>query len=142
MNTRTVQRAAARPLGEVFDDPGEFLRVVALPAGVLDELPCTGHYRPTLGCARDGDAAPAAELEEALIAQSAKGTKNRIRVHAELGCQILRRRETLTRLGLAVYDRAADLRSDLLVETGRLLATYLDIDHDAINNSFSLRGAT
>ena len=81
------------------------------------------------------DAAAAAELEHAFIAEQSQGAEHGIGVHAQHCGQILGRGEPFTGLGLAVGDGAADLACDLLVEVGGVGLVYLDIQHGASNTS-------
>ena len=72
----------------------------------------SGHHGTTLGRPGDCDPASASELEQPFVAQRPQCAEHRVRVHAENGREVFRRREALARLGLAVCDRAADLSSD------------------------------
>ena len=75
----------------------------------------------------DGYPAAAAELEQPLVAEKAERPEDRIRVHAEDGGEVPRRREPLARFRFAVGDRSSDLRRNLL---------ELDLPHGAIYPSF------
>jgi hypothetical protein len=58
----------ASTLGQGLDDPGEFLRRVAVSAGVGDQILGSLQDGALVGGAGYGDASAATELEEALVA--------------------------------------------------------------------------
>ena len=62
----------------------------------------------------DDHAAPAAEVDEALVAQHPQRGQHRVAVDPEYGCDVLRGREALTGSGLPVRDGAADLGGGLV----------------------------
>ncbi len=68
------------------------------------------------GCPDHGDAAAAAELEQALVAEGAESAEHGVGVHAEHCCEVFGGWEPFAGLGLAVCDRATDLSSGLLEE--------------------------
>jgi hypothetical protein len=90
-----------------------------------------------VGGGDDGDAPPAAKLEQPLVAQLAKGAQDGVPVDLELGREVSRRRQPLARLRLPLGDRPADLSRHLLVQVGRLGAVDLDTEHGASNTSFT-----
>ena len=61
-----------------------------------------------LGGSGDGDAAAAAELEQAFVAELAECAQDGVGVDAEDGGKVFGRREAFAGLGFAVGDRAAD----------------------------------
>jgi hypothetical protein len=134
-------RAAARSTAEAgslhaLDDPDELLQAIAVLASEADELPRLHDDRPMVRGGDDGDASPAAKLEQPLVAQLAKGAQDGVPVDAELGREVAGRRQPLTRLRLPLGDRPADLARHLFVEVGGLLAIDLDTEHGASNTSF------
>ena len=76
----------------------------------------------------DGDAAAAAEVEQALVAELPERPQDRVAVDLENRSEVSRGRKALARTRLAVRDRAADLRCDLLVEVNWFLAADLDVE--------------
>ena len=83
------------------------------------------------GCAGDGDAAAAAELEQAVVAELAECFEDGVGVDAELGGEVFGRRESFAGFGFAVGDGAADLGGDLVVQVEGVIAVELDIPHCA-----------
>jgi glucose/arabinose dehydrogenase len=69
-----------------------------------------------LGNREPRDATPAPELEQSLVAEQAQRTQHGVRVDAEDGGEILRRREALSRLRLSLGDRPSNLSGDLFVQ--------------------------
>jgi hypothetical protein len=122
----------------MLDHLDKLVYPVALRSGELDELTCTGNDRATLRRPGNGDAAAAPELEQPLVAQQAKRTENGVGVYVEHGGEVLRRREPLARLRLAVRDCTPNLGGHLLVEHGRLLAIHLDMKHGASQSNSTL----
>jgi len=55
--------------GKAFDDVDDFVAAEAVVAGEFEEIACAGEHCPALGGARDGDAAPAAELQQAFVSE-------------------------------------------------------------------------
>jgi hypothetical protein len=123
-------------LADVVDDSDEFVGAVSLLARELDELACAHGDRALGWASGDGDAAAAAEVEKSFVAEHAEGAEDGVSVHAEHGGQILRGREPLARLCLAVCDCAADFRGDLFVEVGLGATVELAVQHDATYTSF------
>ena len=100
-------------LAELLDDLDELVAPVALYAGEVDEFLRTGDDGASLGCAGDGDAEAAPELEEALVAEHAQGSKDGVGVDAEDGGEIFGGGEALSGFRFAVCDRASDFAGDL-----------------------------
>ena len=71
---------------------------------------------PSSGAPVTVDAAPAPELEEALVAELAEGAQNGVRVHAEHGGQVAGGREPFAGQGFALRDGPPELRGHLLVQ--------------------------
>src|SRR6266511_438470 len=133
------RRGAWTVSGEVLDDAHELVDAVALRPRESHELLGSCDDRAALRRPGDGDAATAPELEQPLVAKLAQRPQHGVRVDAEHGGEVARRREPLPRLRLALGDRAADLRRPLLVQIRRLCAIDLDTEHDASHSSF-IRG--
>jgi hypothetical protein len=110
-------------------------------ASEADEVSRTSDDDATLGAAGNGDAAAAAELEQAFVAEEAQRTQDGVRVDLEHGGEVAGGRETLAWLCFTVGDRAADLGGDLLVQLGWVVAVDLDTDHGASNSSFIMGSA-
>ena len=123
-------------LGRSFDHRDQLIWSIALLSGELYEFVHLRQDRAALRSSCDGDATTSPELEQSLFAQQAKGTKDRVRVHAEHCREILGQRHALTGPGLTVGDRATDLGSDLLEERQRVGRVDLDMLHSATNLSF------
>ncbi len=87
------------------------------------------------GGAGDGDAAAAAELEQALVAELAEGAEDGVGVDAEDGGEVFGGWESFAGFCFAVGDGAADLAGDLMVELSRVLAVDLDTEHSATDTS-------
>jgi hypothetical protein len=71
-------------LGDVFDDLDQFVELVALPARKGDEFLRSLDDGASFGCACDGDASSAPELEQTFIAElaeRARRTLDRVRTH-------------------------------------------------------------
>ena len=83
-------------------------------AGHAGELGRLGDDGALLWRPGDGDAAAAAELEQALVTQRSERAQDGVGVDAELGREVARGREPLPGLGLAVGDGTSDLRGDLV----------------------------
>ena len=77
------------------------------------------------GGAGDGDAAAAAEFEQAFVAELAEGAEDGVGVDVEDGGEVFGGWESFAGFGFAVGDRAADLAGDLLVEVGGSLRSIL-----------------
>src|SRR5262249_42699491 len=123
-------------------DLDELVRPVALETGEVDQLLGAADDGASFGCAGDGDAAAAAELEQALVAKQAERPEDGVRVDAEDGGEILGGRGARARLRLAFGDRASDLAGDLLVEVGRVCPVDLDTYHGTNHSSFTVSGAS
>ena len=54
---------------DVFDDLDEFVNAIAVVAGEVDEFFGSLDDGPAFGCAGDGDAAAASELEQSFVAE-------------------------------------------------------------------------
>jgi hypothetical protein len=102
-------------------------------AGELHELACALDKVAALRGSGDGDAAAAPELEQSLVAKKAEGAQHGVRVHAEDGRKVARRRKPFARLCLAVRDGAPDLSRYLFEELGRFLSVDLDVEHRAVH---------
>jgi hypothetical protein len=83
---------------DVLDDLDQLVEAVALLAGEVDEFRRSLDDGAAFGRAGDGDAAPAAELEQSLVAEQPQRTQDGVGVDAEDGGEILRRRESLAGL--------------------------------------------
>jgi hypothetical protein len=94
----------------------------------LDQLARVPVDRSLLGGPGDGHPAPAAELEQSLVAQVAQGPQDGVAVDAENRGQVDRRRQPLARLRFALGDRAADLPGDLAVKVGGVAPADLDAE--------------
>jgi hypothetical protein len=109
---------------------------VAVAAREGDELAGAGNDLGAVWLGGDANAAAAAELDDALVAQVAQSTQNGVGVDAQDGRHIARRRQPFAGRGLAVGDRAAERGRDLLVQIQRRVAVELDADHGASDTSF------
>jgi hypothetical protein len=123
---------------ELLDDLDEFVGFVAVGAGVVEEFFCLVDERALLGSAGDGDAAAAAEVEEAFVAELAEGTEDGVGVDAEDGCEVFGGWESFAGFSFAVGDGAADLAGDLFVQVERVVAVELDMAHSASDSSVFL----
>ena len=101
---------------ELLDDLDEFVGFVALAAGVVEEFFGVFDDGALFGGAGDGDAAAAAEFEEAFVAELAEGAEDGVGVDAEDGGEVFGGWESFAGFGFAVGDGAADLAGDLFVE--------------------------
>ena len=119
----------------VFDDLDQLVEAVALLASEVDQLLRSPDDSATFGSSCDGDATPAAELEQPLVAQEAERAEDGVGVDVEDRGEILRGRQALSGLRLSLSDRAADLGGGLLVEVGPVGFVHLDTDHGASNTS-------
>jgi hypothetical protein len=116
--------AGARPWG-VLDHADELVASVAVRAGEFDEIVDRAQDCTALRCTGDRDAAAAAELEQAFVAQGTKCAKHGVGVDAEHCCHVFGEWEALAWAGFAVGDRAAYLSRDLEVERRRFRRVYL-----------------
>ena len=105
--------------------------LVALRAGEVEELPGLFDDGAVLGGAGDGDAAAAAELEQAFVAELAECAQDGVGVDAEDGGEVFGGWEAFAGFCFAFGDRAADLAGDLFVELEGLVAVDLDTQHGA-----------
>lgn len=124
---------------EALDDLDQLSGVVSVRSGEGDEFASARRDRTAIGCASDGDAAAAAELEESFVSERPQGAQHGVCVHADYRRQVLGWWESLAGLGLALGDRATDLGGDLLVQVGWVVSAYLDSEHDASYISFIVR---
>src|SRR4029453_9605829 len=127
--------------GELVDEGDQLVDAVSVMTREGDEFPRLLDDGALGRRAGDRDAAAAAELEQAFFSEQPQRPQHGVRVDPEHGGEVLRGREPLTRLGLALGDRAPDLRGDLFVEVGRFGSIDLDRNHDASNNSTKVEGA-
>ena len=116
---------------ELLDELDELVGLVALGAGVAEQVFGAFDDGALLWCAADGDAAAAAELEEAFIAELAECAQDGVGVDAELGGEVFGGRESLAGFCFAVGDGAADLTGHLFVQVEGVVAVELDIPHCA-----------
>lgn len=129
-----------RRLGDVLDDLYEFVDAIAVLTGERHELPRSLDDGTMLGRSRDRNAAPAAELEQAFVAELSEGTEDGVGVDAEDGGEVFGGWESFTGFGFAVGDGAADLGCDLFVQVEGVVVVELDISHSAMHYSFILMG--
>jgi photosystem II stability/assembly factor-like uncharacterized protein len=101
----------------------------------VDEFVRPGGDGALFRTAGHGDAATAAELQQPFVAEDAQRPQDCVRVDAENGGEIARRRQPLAGLRLTLRDRPAELSGNLLVEVGRLVPIDLDAQHGASNTS-------
>jgi hypothetical protein len=94
----------------------------------------------TLGRSRDRDAAAAAELEQAFVAELSEGAEDGVGVDAEHGGEVFGGWESFAGFGFAVGDGAADLACDLFVQVEGVVVVELDIPHGAMHYSSILTG--
>ena len=71
-----------------MDDPDEFVGFVPLCAGVVAEFFGSFDDGSAFGGAGDGDAASAAEFEQAFVAEGAEGAQDGVGVDAEDGGEV------------------------------------------------------
>ena len=71
--TATTSDSVSAMSSEFLDDLDEFVGFVAVAAGVVQEFFCSFGDGALLWGAGDGDAAAAAELEQAFVAEFAEG---------------------------------------------------------------------
>jgi hypothetical protein len=125
---------------ELSDEVDEFVGFVALGAGVVEEVFGSFDQRALFGCAGDGDAAAAAEFEQAFVAELAEGAEDGVGVDAEDVREVFGGWESFAGFGFAVGDGAADLAGDLFVQVEGVVVIALDISHDARDHSFIRKG--
>jgi hypothetical protein len=119
-------RCLRHGLTNLFDDADELLEPVAVPAGEVDEVRCLGDDGAALWGAGNGDAAAAAEVEQALVAQLAECAQHGVGVDAKHGREIARRWQSFAGVGFPVGDGTADLSGDLLVQLRGIASVHLD----------------
>ena len=129
-----------RRLGDVLDDLYEFVDAIAVFTGERHELPRSLDDRTALGRSRDRDAAAAAELEQAFVAELSEGAEDGVRVHSEDCGEVFGGRESFAGFGFAVGEGAADLACDLFVQVEGVVVVELDTSHGAMHYSFILMG--
>ena len=120
---------------ELLNEADEFVGFVALGSSVVEELSCAFDEGALFGGAGDGDAAAAAEFEQAFVAQLAEGAQDGVGVDAEDGGEVFGGWESFAGFGFAVGDGAADLGGDLFVQVERVIAVELDMAHGASHYS-------
>jgi hypothetical protein len=123
---------------ELLDDVDEFVGFVAVDAGVVEELFGLFDEGTVFGGAGDGDAAAAAEFEEAFVAELAECAQDGVGVDAEDVGEVFGGWEPFAGFGFAVFDGAADLGADLVVEGEGVVAVELDLAHNASHCSVIL----
>jgi len=104
---------------ELLDELYELVGFVAVGAGVVDEFLRPLDEGALLGGAGDGDAAAAAEVEEAFVAELAECAKDGVRVNAEDVGEVFGWWESLAGSRFAVGDGSSDLGGDLFVQVDR-----------------------
>ncbi len=118
----------------------QLVHAVALATGGGDEFSGSLDDDTTLGRSCNRNATPASELEQSFVAQHPKCLEHGVRVDAEDCGEILRGRQTLSRLCLAFGDRATNLSGDLLLAISGIALVYLDIQHGATHSSVIVSG--
>lgn len=108
---------------------------VSVFAGQTGELGCLGDDGAAMWRPGDGDAAAAAELEQALVTKRSERAQDGVGVDAELGREVARGRKPLPGRGLTVRDGSSNLRGDLGVQIRWFGRIHLDIHHDASDTS-------
>src|SRR6476469_6687423 len=104
---------------ELLNEADEFVGFVALGSSVVEELSCAFDEGALFGGAGDGDAAAAAEFEQAFVAQLAEGAQDGVGVDAENGGEVFGGWESFAGFRFAVGDGAADFARDLCVKVDR-----------------------
>jgi hypothetical protein len=127
---------------ELLDDLDEVVGFVALGAGVVEQFSGAFDDGALLGGAGDGDAAAAAEFDEAFVAQFAECAQDGVGVDAEYGGEVFGGWESFARFGFAVGDGAADLAGDLFMKAEGVVAVEFDIPHGDSDDSFILMEAS
>jgi hypothetical protein len=121
---------------ELSDEVDEFVWFVALGAGVVEEVFGSFDEGAMFGRAGDGDAAAAAEFEQAFVAELAECAQDGVGVDAENVGEVFGGRESLAGFGFAVGYGAADLACDLFMQVERIVAVEFDTSHGAMQYSF------
>ena len=96
----------------------QVITVVAVLAGLGEQVTRVGEQGGALGGAGDGDATAAAEFQQAFVAQEAQGAQYGVAVDAEHGGQVHGGGQAFAWADLAFGDSPADLRGGLLVQWG------------------------
>ena len=109
----------------------EFVGLVAVAAGEVEEFLGLFDDGAVFGVSGDGDAAAAAELEQAFVAELAEGAQDGVGVDAEDGGEVFGGWESFAGFGFAVGDGAADLAGDLFVKLDGAFLVQLVIVDDA-----------
>jgi len=122
-------------LAELLDDLDEVVRLVPLSARKVEELSGLFDDGAVLGGAGDGDAAAAAEFEQAFVAELAECAQDGVGVDAEHGGEVFGGWESFAGFGFAVGDGAANLGGDLFVQVERVNTVELDMAHSASHGS-------
>jgi len=126
--------------GEVFDDLDELVGAVSVLACEVEELSSALDDGAAFGGAGDGDAAAAAEFEQAFVAELAEGAEDGVGVDAEDVGEVFGGWESFAGFGFAVGDGAADLGCDLFVQVEGVVVVELDTPYSAMHYSFILMG--
>src|SRR5262249_11712015 len=116
---------------ELSDEVDEFVGLVALGAGVVEEGCGSFDEGALFGGGGDGDAAAAAEFEQVFVAELAECAEDGVGVDAEHVGEVFGGWEPFAGLGFAVGDGAADLACDLFVQVEGVVVVELDIPHGA-----------
>jgi len=125
---------------ELLDEVDEFVGFVALGAGVVEEVFGFFEEGASFRGAGDGDAAAAAEFEQAFVAELSEGAEDGVGVDAEDGGKVFGGWESFAGFGFAVGDGAADPACDLFVQVEGVVVVELDISHGAMHYSSILIG--
>ena len=123
---------------ELLDEVDEFVGVVALGAGVVEEVFDSFDQGALFRGAGDCDAAAAAEFEQAFVAESAECAQDGVGVDAENVGEVFGGWKSFAGFDFAVGDGAADLACDLFVQVEGVVVVELDISHGAMHYSFIL----
>lgn len=126
---------------DVLDHLYELVAAVAVTPGELHEVTGAVENGAAAGGSDDGDPSPAAEFNQAFVAQQPQRAEHRIAVHVQHGRKVAGGREPLARADLAVGDRPADFRAHLFIEGQRILPVNLDTSHDD-NQTSTMKGDT
>jgi hypothetical protein len=68
---------------EIFDDLDELSGFVAVLAGEIEEIASARGDRTAIGCARDCDAATAAELEQSFVSECPQRAQHGVGIDAD-----------------------------------------------------------
>jgi hypothetical protein len=102
-------KAMAGPLPNALHERDELIALVAALACESNELLRLDQHGALLRRSGHDRVATTTQLQQAFIAEDAQGSKNRVRIDAEHRSQVSRLRNPLSRSGLPVRDRSADL---------------------------------